>query len=188
MGKTIPPRTLAALEALYARVPSIRCKRLCGEACGPMILTDLEARRLQLATHRKPRTLPMIDGNPDTMRCVYLSPAQDRCTAHAVRPLICRAWGALKRLSCMHGCVPERWLTDHEFFELALAVERLGGGRVLRTVPEGVGHLAGEAFASVAGGREILPREIVEEEAERVRNLRAIFGGRIIAAVHNEEK
>lgn len=180
-------RAIEALEYLYARVPSIACRRLCGEACGPMILTDLEARRLQTATHVKPRTLPMITSEAD-LRCIYLARDQRACTVHAIRPLICRVWGVVKRLSCRYGCVPDRWLSDPEFLALAQAVEAIGGGRVLRTSPEGLGHYPGEAFATVPPARGAEEIERIEEEAERVRSLRALFGGRILAAVPTPRK
>jgi len=136
------------LDRLYAELPTIHCQGRCGIACGPLPLTDLEARRLQLTTHVKPRTVIKLlaDGAPHTEkpreRCVYLT-AADRCSAYAVRPLICRAWGLVKMLSCMHGCVPDRWLSDFELLRLAETVERLGGGRVVRTTPEGLAVDAG---------------------------------------------
>jgi uncharacterized protein len=173
----------AALDALYATLPTIACTGRCAIACGPIVLTDLEARRLQLATHRKPRTIPVtaVDAQGNTMRarCVYLT-ATDRCGAYAVRPLICRAWGLVKMLSCMHGCVPDRWLSSVELARIGQAIERIGGGRVLRTVPEGL----------VADGERtwdmLDPRRsdaAIERDAERTRSLRALHGGRIVAAV-----
>jgi hypothetical protein len=187
MGKTIAPRLVAELERLYAQVPSVVCQRRCGTGCGPIILTDLEATRLRLATHTKPRTLSLRNADPGTMRCVYLAPDQRRCTAYAVRPLICRVWGAVKRLSCPFGCVPDRWLSDHEFLALAQAVERLGGGRVLRTDERGLGHVPGESFGRLLDTGRRLPAA-VEAEAERVRGLRAIHGGRILSAIADHER
>jgi hypothetical protein len=187
MGKTIAPHLVAELERLYALVPSVACQRRCGVACGPVVLTDLEARRLQLATHIKPRTLPMLNGNKATMRCVYLAPDQRRCTVYAIRPLICRVWGALKRLSCPFGCAPVRWLTDHEFLAIAQAVERLGGGRVLRTDERGLGHVPGESFGRIPVDATTRPPAVIEVEAERVRGLRALHGGRILVALTDRE-
>jgi hypothetical protein len=187
MGKTLAPHLVTELERLYAEVPSVACQRRCGTACGPVILTDLEAQRLRLATHTKPRTLPMAHGSPGAMRCVYLAPDQRRCTVYAIRPLICRVWGAIKRLSCPFGCVPDRWLSDHEFLAIAQAVERLGGGRVLRTDERGLGHIPGESFGRLIDTGRRLPAA-VEAEAERVRGLRAIHGGRILVAMTDDER
>src|SRR5439155_26671783 len=92
----------AQLDALYAQLPTIACQGKCAIACSAIPLTDVEARRLQVVTHKKPRTVPGPAGGPRE-RCVYLT-ADERCSAYAVRPLICRAWGVVPLLSCMHGC------------------------------------------------------------------------------------
>src|SRR3982751_2209804 len=119
----------AALDAIYAQLPTVQCQGQCAVGCGPVPLTDLEGQRLQAATHQKPRTIPLtpdfaLVGQPTPReRCVYLTPAA-RCAAYAVRPLLCRVWGTVKMLSCMHGCLPDRWLTEREFVALAAAVER----------------------------------------------------------------
>lgn len=181
---------VAALDALYAQLPTIECKGGCAVACGPIPLTDVEARRLQLATHRKPKTIMLtpavVDASGDTRheRCIYLTD-QDRCSAYAVRPLVCRAFGLVKRMSCMRGCLPDRWLTDREFLQLAQAVEAVGGGRLLMTHPDGLTrHPAGGFLGvDVHGGRG---DDQVNADAERTRGLRALHGGRIIAAVSND--
>jgi Fe-S-cluster containining protein len=169
----------AAIDALYAELPPIACQGRCGISCqGGILMTDLEARRLQLATHVKPRTTDARG------RCVYLSP-EERCTVHAIRPLICRVWGVVKMLSCMHGCVPAQWLDDRAFLRLAVAIERIGGGRVLRTTPAGLAHVPGESFTNTAGRIALAPRiddEQLTRNADRTRNLRALHGGRIMLA------
>jgi len=167
----------AKLDAAYATLPTLACRGLCSVACGPIVLTDVEARRLQLATHRAPRT---VEDN----RCVYLTPA-GRCSAYDVRPLICRAWGLVRMLSCHHGCLPDRWLADDEFLRLAQAVEALGGGRVLRTTDAGLEHVAGESFGRI--GPVTRSPASIERQSERVRGLRALFGGRILAAVDRND-
>lgn len=161
-----------ALDAIYAQLPTMTCQGKCAFACRPIILTDVEARRLQLAGHAKPRT---VEG-----RCVYLTP-QSRCGVYAVRPLICRAWGLVRMLSCPHGCVPDRWLTDPEFLRLAQEVERIGGGRILQTAPEGLFVREGDSFASM--GAPTKPAGEIEAHAERVRSLRALHGGYILLAL-----
>jgi uncharacterized protein len=179
---------VAALEALYATLPTIACKGLCAIACGPIVLTDVEARRLQVTTHRKPRTIPVtaIDAAGNTMRerCVYLTPT-DRCSAYAVRPLICRAWGLVKMLSCMHGCGPDRWISTLDLARLGQAVERIGGGRVLRTIPEGLGHEADAKTWEMLEPRR--SAAAIERDADRTRGLRALHGGRIISAVRSDD-
>jgi Fe-S-cluster containining protein len=173
----------AQLDALYAQLPAIACKGLCAIGCGAVSLTDLEARRLQLVSHIKPRTVPgtVTDGGAprSAERCIYLR--HDRCTVYAARPLICRVWGVVRMLSCPRGCVPDRWLSDLEFVRIAQAIERLGGGRVLRTGADGVFHVPGEQF----GGLQPAPdrtADAIDADSERVRSLRALHGGRILSA------
>jgi Fe-S-cluster containining protein len=181
-------QAVAMLDAIYAELPTIACTGQCAIACGPIVLTDLEARRLQVVTHRKPRTIPVsaVDAAGNTMRerCVYLT-ATDRCSAYAVRPLICRAWGLTKMLSCMHGCVPDRWLSSLELARIGQAVERIGGGRVLRTIPEGLGHDGGEKTWAMLEPRR--SEAAIDRDAERTRALRALHGGRIISAVRSDD-
>jgi Fe-S-cluster containining protein len=178
----------AQLDALYAELPPIVCQGRCAIACGAIPLTDLEARRLQLATHTQPRTRPGLvalqNFAPPQLRerCVYLTP-EDRCSVYAIRPLICRVWGLVRMLSCMHGCVPDRWLQDVEFLRLAQRVERIAGGRVVRTGPQGLEHTPGESFASVGVGAPLRSAAAIERTAERTRTLRALHGGRVIVAI-----
>jgi len=176
----------ARLDAAYAQLPALVCQGHCAIACGAIVLTDLEARRLHLATHEPPRTVIKVlaDGPPSTERprerCIYLTPA-DRCGVYAIRPLICRAWGLVRMMSCMHGCLPARWLKDDEFLRLAQQIEAFAGGRVLRTSPQGLGHVTGESFTRF--GQPTKSPAAIEAHAERVRGLRALHGGHIVAAV-----
>jgi Fe-S-cluster containining protein len=181
----------ARLDRLYAELPTIRCQGRCAIACGPIPLSEIEARRLQLASHTKPRTVIRLlaDGGPETLtpreRCIYLTPA-DRCSVYAVRPLICRAWGLVRLMSCMHGCLPDRWLRDTDFVRLAQAIERIGGGRLLRTSPEGLIHIPGETFTGLAPAPGRSEADI-DADSERTRGLRALHGGRIVAAVRTDD-
>lgn len=182
----------AALDAIYAQMPSILCTGKCAGACGAIPLTDLEARRLQLAGHQKARTLPMAATDQDgaaQQRCIYLTPT-NRCSVYAARPLICRAYGLVRMLSCPFGCVPDRWLKDLDFLHLAHAIERIGGGRVLRTGPDGLSHEPGESYTRIEAERALGPPrfspEQMERNSERTRGLRALHGGRILIAVEDD--
>lgn len=161
----------AALDAVYAKLPALRCKGLCSIACGPIPMTVIEADRLRATAHVKPRAGGPLGG----VRCVYLTP-ENRCGAYRVRPLICRVWGVVKRMSCMHGCVPDRWITDAEFVALAQEVERIGGSHVI-TCDDGL-MPTDWSFADL----DVTTREPadVDGEAEYVRTLRALFGGTVI--------
>lgn len=96
------------LEALYARVPKIECRRLCQGACGPIPVASLERKRIRRKHHR----LPTVEAG---MRCSEVG-VLGTCLIYDLRPLICRLWGVVDvdGMRCPHGCVPERWLTAAE--------------------------------------------------------------------------
>jgi Fe-S-cluster containining protein len=181
-GKQSPrdQKAAAALDALYAELPSIQCRGKCAEACGSIVTTDLEARRAHQAAHRKPKTIPLAD---DHQRCVYLSDT-GRCTVYAVRPFVCRLYGLVKLLSCPWGCVPDRWVTTRDALAIALRIEQIAGGRILRTSPEGLTATPGDTWRSLLpAGRVLRSEQAMEEDSERTRTLRAIHGGRIMIAL-----
>jgi Putative zinc- or iron-chelating domain len=165
----------AKLDAIYARLPRVACRGLCGIACGPIPMSVVEADRLRRTAHKAPRTTPGQIGDRDAWRCIYLR-STERCEVYAVRPLICRVWGTVKRMSCPWGCTPDRWLSDHEFLAVAQEVERVGGGTVV-TTPDGLEPID-VAFAAIDASNT--PAEYAEAEAERVRVLRILHGGRIM--------
>lgn len=181
----------ARLDAVYARLPAIACQGRCAIACGPIPLSDLEARRLQLATHVKPRTVIRVvaDGPPSTAiereRCIYLKD-EARCSVYSIRPLICRAWGLVRMMSCPHGCVPATWVNDVEFARLAQEVGSLGGGRLLRTTPEGL-TIEPRGFSDLPIESSTRTPEQLERIGDRVRTLRVLHGGRVFAAFTDEE-
>lgn len=131
------------LEALYSTLPTIECKRQCGNYCGPIIASKLEMKRLEEkrgfirieasweAAERINLPAPEVlereyvgllpDTNKDN-RCVFLQPGF--CMAHAIRPLVCRLWGMMNNtlMRCPYGCMPTRWVTDRECRELHLQV------------------------------------------------------------------
>jgi uncharacterized protein len=169
----------AALDAIYARLPPIACQGRCHTACGPILLTTLEAQRLKTITHATPRTV----GAESHERCAYLS-AAGRCQVYTVRPFICRAWGVIRMLSCMRGCVPAAWVSETVFAELAQALERIGGP-LLRTGPDGLSRDPDDTFThwSVRTRSEAA----IEATAERTRSLRALHGGRIMVALDRRD-
>jgi len=56
--------------------------------------------------------------------CSALSEA-GTCTIYAVRPLICRLYGAIRALRCKHGCAPKRFLTVEETLQITEEVRLL---------------------------------------------------------------
>lgn len=94
------------IDAVYALVPGIACRRLCAPYCGPIPSTHTERRRLRRAGH------PL--GHDDVqLRCNLLT-HDGLCSAHSLRPLICRLWGVVQGMRCPWGCQAERILTRDE--------------------------------------------------------------------------
>lgn len=171
MSRKTDQRAITKLEAIYAQLPNVACRGLCSEACGPILMSTLEATRMRKADrdNREPAV-------GEDLTCVYLTPRQ-RCAVYAVRPLICRVWGVVKRMSCMHGCVPDRWLSDADFVAVAKAIERLGGPIVVSAL-RGLDRETGDTFLDL--DTTGVPLELQEQLAERTRGLRALHGGRIV--------
>lgn len=116
----------ARLAALYAQVPDVQCKGLCADSCGPIDMHPRERQRLREAGVRIPGPQAALEQLVATGE--YSCPAlvDGRCGVYAVRPMICRAWGASEALPCEHGCRPPngRLLTDAETRALVEASKR----------------------------------------------------------------
>jgi hypothetical protein len=86
-----------SIEAIYADVPDAKCKGLCQRACGPVLASEAERRRIE----ERHGTFPVADLN---LTCSKL--VEGRCSIYADRPLICRLYGTTRVLRCEHGCGP----------------------------------------------------------------------------------
>lgn len=117
----------AALDALYARMPTIACKGLCWDACGPIGMTEFEATRIEAYLGRP---LPAARD----MTCPFLT-VEGRCGVYPVRPIICRLWGVDQELRCPHGCEGSGSLPAGEAVRLILEVELLSGGEPVLLYP-----------------------------------------------------
>lgn len=114
----------ADLDALYATLPALECRGLCGpQVCGPIPMTVLEFERVRHATLTTPAHRP--DGH-----CRYFGPTG--CSVYALRPLICRVYGLQEAFRCAHGCVPSRWLSDDEARDVTVKVNRLSDHQCVR--------------------------------------------------------
>jgi hypothetical protein len=115
------------LDALYATIPEVGCRGLCGinpanTACGPIKVTPLEYQRLREKVGKEALQPKAINV------CPLLQAG--RCQAYAVRPLICHLWGAIDTplLRCPWGCKPATGFQTQEFSRAALkAVARISG-------------------------------------------------------------
>lgn len=113
----------ARLEALYARLPRLECRRLCQEACGPIVMFRPEWDRLVEFLMYEPSPTP---DQAARLRCPLLDESSGRCSVYRIRPMICRLFGLVERMRCPFGCEPERWLTDEEARGLMDQVNRIG--------------------------------------------------------------
>lgn len=99
-----------SLEELYKSLPTINCKRLCQECCGPVIpsaLLPAEAVKFSI--------LPIISVRQD-LTCGALLLGQ--CSVYSNRPLICRLYGCVEAMRCPFGCEPAFWMTDEQVEEI----------------------------------------------------------------------
>lgn len=117
----------ARLEAIYQQIPDIHCKGLCQDACGPITGGHRELVRMKRAGVT---LLPVMDQVRQLTADDYTCPAlvDGQCSTYAVRPAICRVWGAAEDLRCPHGCEPAdgRLLTGPEAHALLDAATKAG--------------------------------------------------------------
>lgn len=101
------PAIVAQLDAVYAELPTVACKGLCQESCGPIVQSRSMAKQELLRMQdwggerrgrqqRRPLTCPYLTAEDET----------GRCSIYEVRPLICRLWGMVDHpmMRCPHGC------------------------------------------------------------------------------------
>lgn len=123
----------AGLEAIYAQMPQIACRKKCRECCSLIIMSRSEWRRIREETGED---FPKAD--MERLECGWLT-AEGTCAHHALRPGICRLWGVTESMRCPFGCelLPARTgpfkehprlLKDHEAhrFLLRLGSDTLG--------------------------------------------------------------
>ena len=112
------------MQALYAELPHVECKRLCRQCCGPVVqsgsLTRLEFERI--ADYK-----PSPPDPQDFMACSMLDGEHGTCRVYELRPMICRLWGVVPSMRCPYGCEPERWLTEDESRAYMRRAEEIGG-------------------------------------------------------------
>lgn len=113
------------LDALYETLPTIECKGLCQESCGPIGMTTVEFRRILESTE----IVPSIDGQGT---CLLL--VDGKCSVYEVRPTICRLWGITRGMECPFGCIPTpRYLTREEGFKILGKVDKATGRKGMIT-------------------------------------------------------
>lgn len=129
-------RDLAArlnlLQELYDSLPTIACKGLCANSCGPIDMSEIERRRITALGV----TIPLFSEEraarwsaQEPLHCPALNRRTLRCDVYEARPLVCRMWGVTETMQCENGCVPTRLLTIREQFTLMLKAIEIGGHR-----------------------------------------------------------
>lgn len=108
---------LLALEAVYAKLPTIQCKKLCYESCSIIPVTQIEKDRL----FRNPDGSVTLNERMPA-QCPLLDVEKMECKRWSERPLICRAFGCVEtdrvtrwNMKCSHRCQPSRWMSNDEF-------------------------------------------------------------------------
>lgn len=93
-----------SLERIYKAVPKVDCKGLCTESCGPVPMSELEHARIRVRGVVIPVLSEALTAikNGEAPTCPALQ--DGRCSVYAVRPLICRMWGAVESMPCPYGC------------------------------------------------------------------------------------
>lgn len=114
------------LEEIYASVPSVECKGLCGATnCGPVHGSRVENRYVEEETGGKLK-FPIVIDKLAVPNCPHLT-SEKRCSIYEARPLICRLFGVVdvQVMRCPHGCSPKKWLTHADANKLMEAVHSL---------------------------------------------------------------
>jgi Fe-S-cluster containining protein len=109
-----------ALDEIYRAVPDVNCKGLCADYCGPIMCSEAEWERVREHLGKIP--------SMTSFSCPVLR--DSRCSAYAVRPLICRLFGAVEMMPCPHGCRPKKWLSEEKARELLFRADALSEGRI----------------------------------------------------------
>lgn len=131
-----PEALAAALEQVYAQVPDGNCQGLCADSCCSFAMTTAEQRHIRAQTGV---SLPLAHVGSFCPALTMLK----RCGVYAVRPLICRIWGATESMRCGYGCTPDGgYLTDHDAMRLLEQVAEISGDtqaaagyRAVQTLP-----------------------------------------------------
>lgn len=141
------------LEKLYATLPVITCQGLCQEACGPLMMSKLEAIRLHDAGHEV--------SAPISKDCECSLLVEEKCSAYDIRPAICRLFGLTEDLQCPFGCKSSRTLTVAESHAFLRRIDGCAGRRQQ-------GHI-------FTGERETLIQIQREKQRERISDVQRFF-------------
>lgn len=107
-------RAAGELAALYAQVPDVGCRGLCQDQCSTLRVGPAERAAVKAAGGRVAQPRDRAEaGESLADPCPSLTSA-GRCGVYAVRPMICRVYGAAEGLPCPHGCRPAEGLLQDD--------------------------------------------------------------------------
>lgn len=135
----VPQHMIDALEAVYAKLPTMQCKGMCQTCCGPIDMSLAERMRIEERGVRIPpmteTRVALWDANhkfdPATgepLFCPALNLETGGCNVYDVRPIVCRLWGTSASMPCPHGCETTKMLTDAEAMAFMMEAMQAGGG------------------------------------------------------------
>lgn len=118
-----------SLAAIYASIPAVKgCRTACSDCCGPVPVTDGEARRMPAIM--PPVSMPPVPFKVTPTRacgtCAYSTSAG--CSVYEDRPFMCRLFATVpthSRLACPHGAKPDKPLTPAQAARLHERYHRL---------------------------------------------------------------
>jgi Fe-S-cluster containining protein len=108
------------LQSHYDKIPEVKCKGLCQEACGPIMLNQKEVDEIR-------KEFGVRLGTDATMSCTALCKVSGACTVYAARPWVCRAYGAMEGLECPHGCNTAPLVSVEDGEKMIQAMGKAGG-------------------------------------------------------------
>ena len=121
------------LQAIYDKVPSISCKKECGDLCTLIPVHPLEIAEIEKHLGRKVKTdsglsigykeFRIIKPRAGSITCRFFR--RNSCRIYEVRPLICRLYGTCEGMKCLKGCTPMHVLTDKQAHALINELEKL---------------------------------------------------------------
>jgi len=95
----ISTATRAKVETIWNRIPNVKCKGLCGQSCGPIMMSDVEEAIIRDKLGFLPDFLPL------SLTCPMYE--LGGCSIYKIRPAICRLYGCVSQMCCPHGCQPD---------------------------------------------------------------------------------
>lgn len=108
------------LQSHYDKIPPVACKGLCQEACGPIVLLQVEKDEIRRVFGK---TL-MVD---QSLTCNALCKTTGTCGVYEARPWVCRAYGAMEGLECPHGCNTAPLVSRKDADKMVRATQKAGG-------------------------------------------------------------